>query len=214
MPLQGSGAISLSQIQTEFGGANPISMSEYYRNGAYTTSNNTGVPTSGAISVSQFYSTSAADYVPAAIAWADFSSTTDDLSGGNSVSSSTQTLTGINQTITLNLYTTNWSCTQSGGGGGSADSTISIYVNGSFSTSLTIYHNSSGASNGTASANVNFTAANNATIYFEVSTNVGHIDSYTTGSGSATWGVKNVSSSNTVLDTFVATCGASTAGGA
>ena len=38
MALQGSGAISLSQIQTEFTGANPISMSEYYRGGSYVPS--------------------------------------------------------------------------------------------------------------------------------------------------------------------------------
>jgi hypothetical protein len=34
MALPASGAISLSQVQTEFGGANPIDMSEYYRGGA------------------------------------------------------------------------------------------------------------------------------------------------------------------------------------
>ena len=56
MALQGSGAISLANIQSEFGGSNPISLSEYYRNGAYVTSNNTGVPTSGTVSLSQFYS--------------------------------------------------------------------------------------------------------------------------------------------------------------
>lgn len=56
MALPSSGAISLSQLQTEFGGANPISMSEYYRGGSYTTSNNTNVPTSGAISLNNFYS--------------------------------------------------------------------------------------------------------------------------------------------------------------
>ena len=39
-----SNPISLSQIQTEFGGTNPISISEYYRNGSYTTSNNTNIP--------------------------------------------------------------------------------------------------------------------------------------------------------------------------
>ena len=55
MALQSSGAIKLSEIQSEFGGSNPISLSEYYRNGSYTTSNNTGVPTSGQISVSDFY---------------------------------------------------------------------------------------------------------------------------------------------------------------
>lgn len=59
MAIQGSGTIKLSEIQTEFGGNNPISMSEYYRNGAYVTSNNTGVPTSGVISLSQFYGTTA-----------------------------------------------------------------------------------------------------------------------------------------------------------
>lgn len=35
MALQTSGAISLSQVQSEFGGSNPISMSEYYRGGSY-----------------------------------------------------------------------------------------------------------------------------------------------------------------------------------
>ena len=33
MALQSSGAISLSQVQGEYGGSNPIQMSEYYRNG-------------------------------------------------------------------------------------------------------------------------------------------------------------------------------------
>lgn len=42
----------MTQIQAEFGGATPISLSEYY--GAAT-----GVPTSGAISMSQFYGKSA-----------------------------------------------------------------------------------------------------------------------------------------------------------
>lgn len=36
--LQTSGAISLSQVQSVLGGGNPISMSEYYRGGAYTPS--------------------------------------------------------------------------------------------------------------------------------------------------------------------------------
>ena len=38
MALQTSGQISLSQIQTEFGGANPTFMSEYYRGGSYVPS--------------------------------------------------------------------------------------------------------------------------------------------------------------------------------
>ena len=35
MTLQSSGAISLGDIQTEFGGSNPISINEYYKNGTY-----------------------------------------------------------------------------------------------------------------------------------------------------------------------------------
>ena len=55
MALPSSGTITLAQVQTEFGGSNPISLSEYYRGGAYVTSNNTSVPTSGAIALSDFY---------------------------------------------------------------------------------------------------------------------------------------------------------------
>lgn len=55
MALQSSGLIRLSQIQTEFGGSNPISLTEYYRNGSYVTSNNTSVPTTGAIDMTDFY---------------------------------------------------------------------------------------------------------------------------------------------------------------
>lgn len=52
MALQSSGQISLADIAGEFGGAAPHSLSEYY--GAAS-----GVPTSGAISLSNFYGTSA-----------------------------------------------------------------------------------------------------------------------------------------------------------
>jgi len=52
MVLQSSGEISLYNIQSEFGGTTPISISEYY--GAAS-----GIPTSGQISISQFYGKSA-----------------------------------------------------------------------------------------------------------------------------------------------------------
>ena len=62
MAIKSSGSLALSEIQTEFTGANPISLSEYYRGGAYvpnfTTSVNSNVSTSGAISASKFYNTS------------------------------------------------------------------------------------------------------------------------------------------------------------
>jgi len=63
MAIQTSGAITLSDIQTEFGGSNPVSLSEYYAGGSYVPSGTSGtngsVPASGAISLSNFYGTSA-----------------------------------------------------------------------------------------------------------------------------------------------------------
>lgn len=67
MALPSSGPLALTQIQTEFGGSNPISMSEYYRGGAFVTSNNTTVPTSGAISISNFYGTTKRVFIPLTI---------------------------------------------------------------------------------------------------------------------------------------------------
>lgn len=55
MALPSSGTITLNDIKTEFGGSTPVQLSDYYRGGAYVTTNNTNVPTSGAISLSNFY---------------------------------------------------------------------------------------------------------------------------------------------------------------
>jgi hypothetical protein len=71
MVLQSTGVISLANIQTEFGGANPIGLDEYYLNGAYTTgSGATGIPTSGGISLGSFYGKSkvvASSWPPTAV---------------------------------------------------------------------------------------------------------------------------------------------------
>lgn len=56
MPLPcPSGQISLADIQNEFGGSNPISISEYYRNGGLVPSSASTVPVSGQISFSNFF---------------------------------------------------------------------------------------------------------------------------------------------------------------
>ena len=57
MTLPLSGPISLSDIQAEFGGTDPIGLKEYYKGGAYvlTTDYAPNVPTSGPISLSNFY---------------------------------------------------------------------------------------------------------------------------------------------------------------
>ena len=57
MAIPASGPISLTTIQAEFGGPSPISLSNYYKNGAYVTAASyaPNVPTSGPIALSDFY---------------------------------------------------------------------------------------------------------------------------------------------------------------
>lgn len=47
--------ISLDDVQTEFGGSNPIEIVEYYAGGSYVPVSVTGIPTSGQISLDDFY---------------------------------------------------------------------------------------------------------------------------------------------------------------
>lgn len=62
MTIPSSGPISLADVQTEFGGQNPIDLGEYYAGGPYVGAGTTGtygpVPSSGTISLRDFYGTS------------------------------------------------------------------------------------------------------------------------------------------------------------
>ena len=60
MPIPASGAINMSDIRTTFGGTQPDGLSEYYKGGdnVPTNATTTNVPTSGAISFSNFRSSS------------------------------------------------------------------------------------------------------------------------------------------------------------
>lgn len=102
MTLQTSGAISLSQVQSEFGGANPISMSEYYRGGSY-------VPTTvggAAGSWSAYYGNTSTYY------WLDignsgsFSIRWNNSNVGGTTSSATTYTTGGYEYQRGTLYTT------------------------------------------------------------------------------------------------------------
>jgi hypothetical protein len=66
MALPSSGPLTFSAIQTEFGGSNPIGLNEYYAGGANVPAGTSGtygaVPSSGQISVQNFYGTS--DFIP------------------------------------------------------------------------------------------------------------------------------------------------------
>jgi hypothetical protein len=73
MPIVSSGAVSLNAIQTEFGGSNPIALSEYYQGGSIIGAGvypNT-IPSSGIIQLDDFYNSKATH------AYAGRSSSTD-----------------------------------------------------------------------------------------------------------------------------------------
>ena len=55
MPVKSSGQLSFTEIVAEFADTAPHSMSEFYRGGVKVPTNNTNIPTSGAISFSNFY---------------------------------------------------------------------------------------------------------------------------------------------------------------
>jgi hypothetical protein len=55
MAIKSSGQLSFTEIVAEFADTAPHSMSEFYRGGVKVPTNNTNVPTSGAISFSNFY---------------------------------------------------------------------------------------------------------------------------------------------------------------
>ena len=69
MAIPSSGAISLQTIATEFGGSTPHSLSEYYAGGGLVPAGTSGtygaVPSSGAISIQNFYGTSNISYMAA-----------------------------------------------------------------------------------------------------------------------------------------------------
>lgn len=69
MALPSSGPLAFTNIQTEFGGTNPIGLNEYYRGGAYVpvSSTTTTIPSSGTIAANNFYGTANRVDVPLTI---------------------------------------------------------------------------------------------------------------------------------------------------
>jgi hypothetical protein len=107
MTLPTSGTITIAQIQTEFGGSNPASLSEYYRNGAYVpdTSANSSIPTSGTITMANFYGGSAALPTPTGTFSAANFTTQTNKETGIFVTSNNLTLSVTNGPITVTCTT-------------------------------------------------------------------------------------------------------------
>lgn len=100
MALPDSGPLKLTDIQTEFGGTDPIGLSEYYAGAGLVPAGTTGtygvVPSSGQISILNFYGTSNAPPIPG-IDWTN-------RPGFTSVFGSTNTVYAITWSPTLSLF--------------------------------------------------------------------------------------------------------------
>jgi len=98
MALQSSGAISLLDVQNEFGGSNPIGINEYYGVAA-------GVPSSGTISLYDFYGKSAYTWIQFSMGYRDVNTANNqDYFVGTTITpgSSASPATFIINFITLN----------------------------------------------------------------------------------------------------------------
>lgn len=131
MTIQSSGPIKFSELQTEFGGSNPVSLSEYYAGGAYVPAGTSGVngavPTSGALALSKFYGT-----VKGPIFTPD-----GGTSAGSAVAIGNSGFTNTNRTISSNIPVV-WTWTRTYGTVGS----VSV-ASGGTAASITFNVNSS-----------------------------------------------------------------------
>lgn len=125
MSLPSSGPLSFSQIQSQFGGSNPISLSEYYRGGSYVTNApvNNEIPTSGENSLDKFYNSSGR----VAIAITISADTTDYDAYANRTNSYIPGVSDLTYTINNDVKV-----------GATSNSNIAFLVNSSFLSTDTI----------------------------------------------------------------------------
>jgi hypothetical protein len=133
MALPGPGVpLSMSQIQTEFGGANPIGLNEYYAGGAYVPAGTTGtygaVPSSGTISIQNFYGTQ--KFVPVTRTYTSGTGATETVPTG--ATSVVVTVTGGGGAGGYNSFTLG------GGGGGGSQAIKTIAVTGGNTFTYTV----------------------------------------------------------------------------
>lgn len=138
MVLKSSGSLSLSEIQGEFGGSNPISMSEYYRGNSYVPNItlNINIPTSGIIDMSDFYNSSVSSFLISPSATnvnegdtVTFTITTTNFSGDLYWSISTGSMSNSDFTSPANAVTSGGTVFISGNTG-----TISFVINEDLTT--------------------------------------------------------------------------------
>ncbi len=129
MALQTSGPISLADIQTEFGGSNPISLSEYYGGGTYVPAGaNPGIATSGAINMNSFYGGVAATVLTISSNVNNYDIGAQAIAAGGD--KSTPVILTINAGVTVGSTSSSTPAMYTGTGWGSG-TTINITNNGS-----------------------------------------------------------------------------------
>jgi len=129
MALQGSGAISISEIASEFGGSAPHSMSEYYGGGDNVPAGaNPNVATSGAIGMKSFYNGVAATVLNITSNVNNYDIGAQAIAAGGD--KSTPVILTINAGVTVGS-TSNSTAAMFTGTGWSSGTTINITNNGS-----------------------------------------------------------------------------------
>ena len=206
MALPDSGQISISQLRTNFGGSAPDGLGEYYRGGSNVADNaaNTSIPQSGAVSLSDFYS-SAGTTTRDIRVWMAYQFAAGGYTSGFGVTS--QSSTAAPSTISNGANAVAWQPVFHAGSGFITSASITISQN----EDVTAYNNNVVLYGGTSSSTVtNVVAAWNAgssgstggsRSYSIVWTDAGLISSitYTGGAynvGIITWAVDNVSAAN------------------
>lgn len=112
MAIANSGTLSLGDIQTEFGGTPPTEMEEYYRgSGVPEAPENQNVPTSGTISLSDYYGSSNITFQLSL----SFSTTEQTITTGTE---DLQQLFSTSAAVTIPDYVNKVSVALAGGGGG------------------------------------------------------------------------------------------------
>jgi hypothetical protein len=141
---------------------------------------------------------SGTDYIPAAVDWDDLLGD-DYVTGTITVTNSNDTISSINPSISLraNVPSMSVNCT---GSGASVTGILSVYVNNTFRTSCTLNKTSPGIV--TAARSCDFTVNNGDTVYFEAELSASAFGSVSAGFD-GTVSILNLSSGNTVLDTFL-----------
>jgi len=108
MALPSSGPLAFTNIQTEFGGTNPIGLNEYYRGGANVpvSVNTTTIPSSGTIAANNFYGTAKRVGIPLTIGSPTYNYDVYDNRGPNYVAGISDVTVTVSPGVTVGSTST------------------------------------------------------------------------------------------------------------